>query len=268
MHRFRVDFFPHRFVRKNLDIFSPPCSSFGWENFDLMPTLVQVISLPRAWCIFPSLSKTTFSCQVITKRRPHNCDIQTVQHKDISTSKFFCLNRNKDQSCKLASNQICYWVSPMLYLLVFELRIGSGQKTFPSSIFCDSPSMDPLPRALSFVTTKDSSTILSHKLKPQSLTWARERPWLLDQGYVRQIRFIHKPFCQAVATLYCAYCSQTQKCTRLNVRQKFKHDQVCREHLLLRHLDYWFLKDSLVISVYNQIWNSFIWSRCKCFNDV
>ena len=72
-----------RIFRKNLEVFwflvSPPCSSFRWENFDLMPTLVQVISLPRAWCIFPSLSKTTFSCQVITKRRPHNCDIQIVQ---------------------------------------------------------------------------------------------------------------------------------------------------------------------------------------------
>ena len=67
-------------------------------------------------------------------------------------------------------------------MLVFELTIGSGQKLFPPQFSV----MDPYPRA-GRVTTEDSSTILSQKLKPQSLTWAGKGLdfWIADPIYLQ-----------------------------------------------------------------------------------
>ena len=70
--------FPHNNLFSKCFFAPVPCSSFRWENFDLMSTLVKVICLPAAWCIFPVLSKATFSCEVITKRVPLKSDVQTV----------------------------------------------------------------------------------------------------------------------------------------------------------------------------------------------
>ena len=88
----------------------------------------------------PHMSKNTFSCQVITKSHPYKSDNQTLQQM---SSKYFASTETISSINNRSWFQIrfsrCYWVSAMLYLLVFELRIGSGQKLSPPQFSVTAP---------------------------------------------------------------------------------------------------------------------------------
>ena len=110
---------------------------FSLRNFDLMPWVVQVISLPGAWHIFPNLSKNTFSCQVITKKDPHKSDTQTPNINNMINHKSWLQIRFANVIGFLRC-YICWYLSSQLDLVknfpllnflwwIHSLKLGVSQ---------------------------------------------------------------------------------------------------------------------------------------------